>query len=150
VFTGELGRAAELLAEEEAITRATGAPPHPNARLGLAAWRGVQPGTPEFLATMVEEATARGEGLALSSADIALAYLHNGLGDYDSALVAARRLVELDELAHSSVALPELVEAAVRADQPSVQRPRWTHCSRGPTRAAPSGRSGWPRARAPW
>ena len=118
VFTGELGRAAELLAEEEALTRAPGAPPHPNARLGLAAWRGVQPGTPEFLATTVEGATARGEGLALSSADIALAYLHNGLGDYDSALVAARRLVELDELAHSSVALPELVEAAVRADQP--------------------------------
>jgi hypothetical protein len=39
VGTGQLGRAAELLAEEEAITRATGAPPHPNARLGLSAWR---------------------------------------------------------------------------------------------------------------
>jgi hypothetical protein len=118
VFTGELGRAAELLAEEEAITRATGAPPYPNARLGLAAWRGVQPGTPEFLATMVEEATARGEGLPVSSADMALAYLHNGLGNCDRALVATSRLIELDELAHSSAALPELVEAAVRADQP--------------------------------
>ncbi len=118
VFTGELGRAAELLAEEEAITRATGAPPHPNARLGLAAWRGVQPGTPEFLAKTVEGAMARGEGLPVSSADIALAYLHNGLGNYDKAVVAASRLCELDELAHSSVALPELVEAAVRADQP--------------------------------
>ncbi len=118
VFTGELGRAAELLAEEEAITRATGAPSHPNARLGLAAWRGVQPGTPEFLAKTVEGAKARGEGLPVSSADIALAYLHNGLGNYDRAVVAASRLVELDELAHSSVALPELVEAAVRAGQP--------------------------------
>jgi DNA-binding CsgD family transcriptional regulator len=118
VFTGELGRAAELLAEEEAITRATGAPPYPNARLGLAAWRGVQPGTPEFLATMVEEATARGEGLPVSSSDMALAYLHNGLGNYDRALVATSRLVELDELSHSSAALPELVEAAVRADEP--------------------------------
>jgi DNA-binding CsgD family transcriptional regulator len=118
VFTGELGRAAELLAEEEAITRATGAPPHPNARLGLAAWRGVQPGTLEFLAKTVEGAMARGEGLPVSSADIALAYLHNGLGNYDKAVVAASRLCELDELAHSSIALPELVEAAVRADQP--------------------------------
>jgi DNA-binding CsgD family transcriptional regulator len=32
--------------------------------------------------------------------------------------VATSRLIELDELAHSSAALPELVEAAVRADQP--------------------------------
>ena len=118
VLTGELGRAAELYAEEDAITRATGAPPLPNARLVLAAWRGMQPGTPELFATTVEGATARGEGLTVSSAEISLAYLHNGLGNYDRALVAASRLSELDELAHSSVALPELVEAAVRADQP--------------------------------
>jgi DNA-binding CsgD family transcriptional regulator len=118
VLTGELGRAAELFAEEEAITRATGAPPLPNARLVLAAWRGVQPGTPEFFATTVEGATARGEGLTVSSAEVSVAYLHNGLGNYDSALGAASRLSELDELAHSSVALPELVEAAVRANQP--------------------------------
>jgi DNA-binding CsgD family transcriptional regulator len=118
VLTGELGRAAELFAEDEAITRATGAPPIPNARLNLAAWRGVEPGTPEFLETAVAAATARGEGLTLSSADASVAYLHNGLGNYDRALAAASRLSELDELAHSSVALPELVEAAVRADQP--------------------------------
>jgi tetratricopeptide (TPR) repeat protein len=118
VLTGELGRAAELFAEEEAITRATGAPPLPNARLVLAAWRGMQPGTPELFATMVEGATERGEGLTVSSAEISLAYLHNGLGNYDRALVAASQLSELDELAHSSVALPELVEAAVRAGQP--------------------------------
>lgn len=116
VLTGELGRAAELSSEEEAITRATGAPPIPNARLNLAAWRGEQPEALELLATTVEGATARGEGLTLSSADASLAYLHNGLGNYDKALAAAGRLYELDELAHSSVALPELVEAAVRAD----------------------------------
>ena len=118
VLSGELGRAAELFAEEEAITRATGAPPLPNARLVLAAWRGAQPGTSELFETTVEQATARGEGLTVSSADVSLAYLHNGLGNYDRALVAASRLSELDELAHSSVALPELVEAAVRAGEP--------------------------------
>ena len=118
VLTGELGRAAELFAEEDDITRATAAPPLPNSRLSLAAWRGTQPGTPELVATTVERATARGEGLAVSSADMALAYLHNGLGNYDRALVAAGRLSELDELAHSSLALPELVEAAVRANEP--------------------------------
>src|SRR5690606_35951134 len=42
VLSGEFARAAELLAEEDAITRAAGAPPLPNARLSLAAWRGQQ------------------------------------------------------------------------------------------------------------
>ncbi|GAA1756354.1 ATP-binding protein [Agromyces humatus] len=118
VLTGELARAAELFSEEDAITRATGAPPLPNSRLVLAAWRGRQHGTSELFATVIAGATARGEGLTVSSAEISLAYLHNGLGNYDSALGAATPLFEFDELAHSSVALPELVEAAVRAGQP--------------------------------
>jgi DNA-binding CsgD family transcriptional regulator len=118
VLTGELARAAELFAEEDAITRATGAPPLPNSRLVLAAWRGQQHGTSELFSTMIAGATARGEGLTVSSAEISLAYLHNGLGNYDRALGAATPLFEFDELAHSSVALPELVEAAVRAGQP--------------------------------
>lgn len=118
VLTGELARASELFAEEDAITRATGAPPLPNSRLVLAAWRGQQHGTSELFATTIAEATARGEGLTVSSAEISLAYLHNGLGNYDSALGATTPLLAFDELAHSSVALPELVEAAVRAGQP--------------------------------
>lgn len=118
VLTGELARASELFAEEDAITQATGAPAIPNSRLMLAAWRGRQHGASDLFETTIAAATARGEGLTVSSAEIALAYLHNGLGNYDSALNAAKRLLELDELAHSSVALPELVEAAVRAGQP--------------------------------
>jgi DNA-binding CsgD family transcriptional regulator len=118
VLSGELARASELIAEQDAITRATGAPPLPNSRLALAAWRGRQHGTSELFATTIAAATARGEGLTVSSAEIAIAYLHNGLGNYDSALDAATSLFEHDELAHSSVALPELVEAAVRAGQP--------------------------------
>ncbi len=115
VLTGNLARAAELFAEEDAITVATGAPPLPNSRLVLAAWRGRQHETSELFTTMIAGATARGEGLTVSSAEISLAYLHNGLGNYDSALRAATPLCEFDELAHSSVALPELVEAAVRS-----------------------------------
>jgi DNA-binding CsgD family transcriptional regulator len=118
VLTGELARAAELFAEEHAITRATGAPPLPNARLILAAWRGQQPETLELYAAMVKEATGRGEGATVGLAQVALAALHNGLGNYDDALAAATPPCEYDELAYSSVALPELVEAAVRAGQP--------------------------------
>ncbi|WP_277210420.1 AAA family ATPase [Isoptericola croceus] len=118
VLTGELARAAEMLAEERAITQATGAPPLPNARLILAAWRGRQTETAELHAVMVDEATGRGEGATLGLSDVALAALHNGLGNYEDALAAAERPVEHDELTFSSIALPELIEAAVRAGRP--------------------------------
>ena len=119
ILTGELARAGELFAEEDAITRATGAPSLPNSRLALAAWRGRRTETSDLYASRVESATARGEGLTVSSAEMALAYLHNGLGNYDSVLDAATPLLEFDELAHSSVALPEFVEAAMRTGHPA-------------------------------
>ncbi|PZG07011.1 helix-turn-helix transcriptional regulator [Nonomuraea aridisoli] len=118
VHAGELTRAAELVAEEAAITQATGAPPLPHARLTLAAWRGRQAETSEIYAATVQNATARGEGTVVTLAQYALAVLHNGLGNYDAALAAATGPCEYDELAHSSAALPELVEAAVRAGEP--------------------------------
>src|SRR5690606_17408918 len=79
VLSGDLGRASELFAEEDAITRATGAPPLPNSRLSLAAWRGREQGTTELFASTITEATARGEGLTVSRAETATAYLNNRL-----------------------------------------------------------------------
>lgn len=117
VLTGDLGRAAELVAEESAIRRATGAPPLPNARLILAAWQGRHAETTALHATMVAEATGRGEGATLGLADVAMAALHNGLGNYGEALAAARAPVERGELTFASIALPELVEAGVRAGE---------------------------------
>ncbi|WP_304502072.1 LuxR family transcriptional regulator [Brachybacterium sp. FME24] len=118
VLTGELTHATELAAEEAAITQAIGAPPLPNARLMLAAWRGRQPETLDLYGTMVNEATERGEGATVSLAQATLAVLHNGLGNYGDALAAARPPCEHDDLAYSSLALPELVEAAARAGEP--------------------------------
>ncbi len=118
VFAGEFSRAAGMIAEEEAIARATGAPQLPNARFVLAAWRGRQPEALKLRATALEDATRRGEGAAIGSSQVSLAYLHNGLGNYDDALAAAAHVYEADEFSYSSVALPELVEAAVRAGQP--------------------------------
>lgn len=118
VLTGELARASELFAEDDAIARATGAPLLPNSRLVLAAWRGREHEASELFATMIALGTKRGEGLTLSSAETSLACLHNGLGNYGSALDAASPPFEFDELAHSSIALTELIEAAVRAGQP--------------------------------
>jgi DNA-binding CsgD family transcriptional regulator len=117
--SGELARAAELDAEIAAITQATGAAPHPGLRLMLAAWRGRPAETAELYTASVHDATGRGEGTAITIADYMLAILHNGLGDYDAALAAAQRSCESGELVHSSLALPDLVEAAVRAGQPA-------------------------------
>jgi DNA-binding CsgD family transcriptional regulator len=118
VLTGELAHAAELAAEEAAITRATGAVPLRHARLILAAWRGRQAETAELYAASVQEATGRGEGTEVTLAQYTLAVLHNGLGNYPAALDAAARACESDELPHSNLALPELIEAAARAGQP--------------------------------
>ncbi len=117
VLTGEFARAAELTAEAAAITRATGAR-RSHAQLILAAWRGRSDETTELHATIVREAAGRGRGTEVALAQYALAVLHNGLGDYPAALAAATRACESDELTHSNLALPELIEAAVRAGQP--------------------------------
>jgi len=117
VLRGEVARAAELAAEEAAITEATGAPPLLNARLMLSAWGGREQETVQLYATMVAEATERGESTKIDLAQAMLATLHNGLGNYPDALAAALPPCEHD-VVFSSLALPELVEAASRAGQP--------------------------------
>jgi DNA-binding CsgD family transcriptional regulator len=119
VLAGELARAAELVAESAAITEATGAAPLPHAGLMLAAWRGRQAEVSELYAAVVDEATGRGEGMVVTLAQYALSVLHNGLGDYRVALATAAGPYECDEMVHSSLILPELVEAAIRADERS-------------------------------
>jgi DNA-binding NarL/FixJ family response regulator len=47
-----------------------------------------------------------------------MAVLHNGMGDYPAAQDAAARACRAHELTHSNSALPELIEAAVRAGRP--------------------------------
>ncbi|MFF5182039.1 ATP-binding protein [Micromonospora sp. NPDC000316] len=117
-LTGQLSRAGELLSEADAISRATGARPLPNARFLLAAWRGRQPEASDLIAAVVADATTRGEGTTLGSSQVALAYLYNGLGNYDAALAAVTPPWEYDELPHSTNAVPEFIEAASRAGEP--------------------------------
>ncbi|PYF98969.1 regulatory protein, luxR family [Georgenia satyanarayanai] len=118
VLTGELARSSELAAEEAAITQLTGAPPLPNARLMLSAWSGRRLETVDRYDAMVKEATERGEGGNVGLAQATLAALHNGLGNFAEGLAAAAPPCDHDDLAYSSLALPELVEAAVRAGEP--------------------------------
>lgn len=118
ILSGEFAHATELAAEQTAIAAATRAVPLLHAQLILAAWRGCTDETAEIHATIVREAARRGHGTEVSLAQYALAVLHNGLGNYPAAQDAALRACESDELNHSNLALPELIEAASRAGQP--------------------------------
>ena len=118
LLTGELAHAAELAAESTAITRATGALPLRNAQLVLAAWCGREAETLQLHASTAQGAVGSADSAEVTIAQYALAVLHNALGDYPAAEEAAALASASYELTNSNLALPELVEAAVRAGRP--------------------------------
>lgn len=117
IFAGEFAAAKALLEEADAITAATGNVRMADFSLLLAAWRGQESG--QFEAG-IQEAAARGEGLAMASTEFATAVLHNGRGHYQAALAAAQQACEHDELGFGVWVLPELIEAGVRSGQNGV------------------------------
>lgn len=120
IFAGEFSAAAELIEEADAIAAATRNPPAVDFSALLAAWRGDRAKTSELRDANIRDATACGEGFAIEVAEWAAAVLHNGLGEYRDALVAAQSASERDELGFGVWALPELVEAAARCGEPSL------------------------------
>ncbi|MFE9296133.1 helix-turn-helix transcriptional regulator [Streptomyces niveus] len=112
--TGDLGRAAAAIAEEEAIADAIGAPRVNYPRLHLAAMRGRREEAAELFAKVAATTSPHSDGQPLVDLDWATAVLNNALADYPAALTAARRAAAYDGIGLSGMALPELVEAAVR------------------------------------
>src|SRR6476646_9205662 len=103
VWCGDFAGAVSLIAEADAVCEATGTRAAPFTAILLASWRG-------------REATAGGQGIAVTYARWAAAVLGNGLGRYPQALTAARQASEdMPGLYMSMWALPELIEAAVRS-----------------------------------
>jgi DNA-binding CsgD family transcriptional regulator len=120
-LTGDLAATAAMIEEATSITTATGSPPLRHAEVFLAAWRGHEVEHSALVEEMVDDAEARGEGLAISIIEYSTAILHNGLGKHGAALTAAQRACVGGETLHW--ALPELVEAAVRSGRPELARP---------------------------
>ncbi|MCS5717719.1 LuxR family transcriptional regulator [Herbiconiux sp. CPCC 205763] len=118
VITGEIPQAIELIAESEAITAATGAAPLRHARFILHAWRGQEADAKELFEATARHSAASSEGAEAAAGYYARAVLRNGFGSYSDAMDAATRASEMGELSMSALALPELVEAAVRAGRP--------------------------------
>ncbi|QKV90538.1 AAA family ATPase [Streptomyces sp. NA02950] len=112
VHRGDFGAAMELISEEEAIADATGAAPLVYPRLHLAAMRGRRDDAVELFASVDHRMSL--------SVQWAAAVLSNGLADYPAALKAAKQAVEYGAVGTAGLALPELVEAAMRCGETEV------------------------------
>ena len=115
IISGQLTRAEELAAESAAITEATGGVVLRHAHIILAAWRGDRADVTELNDLTRRDARFPEDGAEAALAYYALAVLHNGLGEYSAAQHSAERARDSVELSLSSVGLPELIEASVRA-----------------------------------
>jgi ATP/maltotriose-dependent transcriptional regulator MalT len=99
----------------------------PYIPLRLAAWRGDVSTALDLVEVMIAGAGGRGEGCAVTVADYATAILYNGLGEYELAFEAAQKAAAADEIATSSWALGELVEAAARSGRRAIARESLDH-----------------------
>ena len=115
-WSGDFRAAAGVVAEADAVTEATGTRIAPYGAMVLAALRGREGEARRLIDAAIQNATARGEGLAVQYARWATAMLYNGLGRYEHALSAARQASDdMPDLFLSVWALPELIEAAIRS-----------------------------------
>jgi DNA-binding CsgD family transcriptional regulator len=119
VLCGDLSTAESLLDEIRAATAATGIVAHRYVEILVAALRGREPELSALIEDFTTDATARGEGFALTFARQASAVLYNGLGRYEEAFAAVRETVDVAPYSELSMppAVPELVEAAARAGE---------------------------------
>ncbi|GIJ38294.1 hypothetical protein [Micromonospora andamanensis] len=118
VLTGDLRSAIAATAEEEALADATGGPPVFYHRLHLAAMRGRPREAHQLFASAT--AAAHQTGQFIANVHWSAAILHNGLAEYPAALTAARQAVAQGGLSMAGFAPPELVEAAIRCDEPDT------------------------------
>ena len=114
---GEFAAAAVTLQEAEMISEATGSAISIEARPRLHAWQDDEARALEAIERAERRAAAAGAARVYT--ELARAILFNGLGRYEDALIAAERSCENHPLKAFGRALAELVEAAVRADDPA-------------------------------
>ena len=120
IWCGDFESATALGVEEEVVKEVTGLRRASYGGLLLVAYQGhPEQATPLITAT-ADEALARGEGLGQQIADRATAILHLGLGHYVDARAAAERAASVNLGPFTWQALPDLVEAAIRAGESDV------------------------------
>jgi DNA-binding CsgD family transcriptional regulator len=117
---GRLADASALVAETAAITDVTGQAPLAYGAIALAAWRGQEQETARLAADGIADATARGEGRAISTIEYARAVLLNAQGRHREALACAERAAVPNEFGVYGWALQELVEAGAGCGEPAL------------------------------
>ena len=118
MFDGHLDEAEELCDDIDAILSITGHPLPLYGRISVAAYRGQVEEVEARVAELRADAHTRGEGYALTVANMSEALAYNGAGRYHEALASARgELPHVDELGHAMRTLLELVEAACRVGE---------------------------------
>jgi DNA-binding CsgD family transcriptional regulator len=120
LHAGEFAATEALIEESAALNESIGGAPLRYTEITLAAWRGDKVPTVAMIDDGVRNAAGRGEGRAITWGDYATALLHNGLGEYETALTATRSSYEHDDLGLANWTMIELVEAATRCDQLDV------------------------------
>jgi DNA-binding CsgD family transcriptional regulator len=120
VQAGDLSLASALIEEAQSLDLGVRAETLPYMPLRLAAWRGDVSMALNLVDVMIAGGHSRGEGCAVTAADYASAILYNGLGEYELAFEAAQKAAAADEVATSSWALCELVEAAARSGRQEI------------------------------
>jgi DNA-binding CsgD family transcriptional regulator len=120
-FDGDLDEAERICDDIDAILLITGHPLPPYGRIFIAAYRGRIEEVERRAAELRTDAHARGEGYALTVANMAEALVYNGAGRYEQALASARgELPYVDELGHAMRTLLELIEAASRVGEQAM------------------------------
>jgi DNA-binding CsgD family transcriptional regulator len=120
---GEFETATSLAAEKDVINDVTGIRLAATCDLLLAGYRGRPADAMPLFAATTEEAITRGEGLAVQMAARATAVLHIGLGRYGDAFRAVEQASqETYQPLSVQLALPDLVEAAVRTGRQELAR----------------------------
>jgi DNA-binding CsgD family transcriptional regulator len=120
VWGGDFAAATVLIAEAHAVCEATGSRFAPIAASMLASFRGRETEAVPLIKSIIEQATAGGQGVSVTVAHWVAAGLYNGLGRYEEALAAARQASEHKHVYVSLWALPELIEAATRTANPRI------------------------------
>ncbi|MDX6727334.1 MAG: hypothetical protein QOK49_2139 [Baekduia sp.] len=116
LVSGELDAATSLVAEADAVLKATGSRLSPHSAIWLAVWRGREAEALALIEAQRKDVVRRGEGVWLTDADWSTAVLYNGAGRYEEALAAVERAAEQpDEAELSTWAVPEFIEAAARS-----------------------------------
>lgn len=121
LFSGELTAAWMLTDEVQAIKAATGLHLAPTSAVGVAAFRGDEALASTVFKVAIEDATRRGEGVGVTMTEWARTVFHNSFGRYRDAVSSARRAIDpRSDLGSHVLPWVELIEAAVRSDQPEI------------------------------